>query len=157
MSMNPVPRYSLTRDKNRVSEFCSEKMGGGGPWFLFQAIGLERDGELIAGVIYDRYSGPDISLHLAAVPGRRWLNRLFLHEVLRYPFLQLEVARISGEVEASNSDALRLNAHVGFEYEATKRGAASSGDDLILMVLWKSKCRFLGEYHGFKRETADAA
>jgi len=144
--MNSVARFRLTTDRGRVSDFCARLLETEG-WANHTAVGLERGGEIIAGVVYENYTGPNIFAHIAGIPGKRWMTRTFLHAIFHYPFVRLGVERITAQVEASNSDARRLNEHFGFQNEAVLRGAMPSGD-LILMVLWKKNCRFIGDTHG---------
>jgi RimJ/RimL family protein N-acetyltransferase len=143
MCTSSVPRSKLIFDKVRVGEFCAKMLDREG-WANYSAIGLERHGEIIAGAVYEGFTGTNMYVHLAGVPGRRWMTREFLYAGFRYPFVQLKAQRITAPVEASNEDALRLNRHLGFVNEAVLRGAMPSGD-LILMVMWKERCRFIGE------------
>jgi len=133
--------FSLTDDAARVRAFCAERLGDA-EWGVSTGIGLERDGVLIAGVVYDRFTGPNVYAHIAGTPGTQWMTRQFLHAIFSYPFEQLGVARITGEVAASNAEALRLDKHFGFKYEATLKGVVPSGD-LVILVMWKEDCRWL--------------
>lgn len=146
MCTSSVPRSKLVTDTKRVADFCARMLDTDG-WANHTAIGLERHGEIIAGVVYENYTGPNIFAHIAGIPGRRWMTRQFLYAIFHYPFVRLGVERITAPVEASNVDALKLNRNFGFENEAVLRGAMPSGD-LILMVMWKQNCRFLGDIHG---------
>jgi RimJ/RimL family protein N-acetyltransferase len=106
-------------------------------------IGLERDGELIAGVIYEGFNGKNIWMHVAAVPGKRWLVRSYLKACFVYPFVQCGVDRVSGYVNASNLEARRFDEHLGFKEEATLQGAAADGGDVIIYVMRKKGCRYV--------------
>jgi len=106
-------------------------------------IGLRKGGELVAGVIYEGFNSRNIWMHVAAVPGRAWLNRAYLMTCFAYPFIQLGVDRISGYVHASNLDARRFDEHLGFEEEARLKGAAPDGGDVIIYVMWKKGCRYV--------------
>jgi RimJ/RimL family protein N-acetyltransferase len=108
-----------------------------------KGLGLERDGELVAGVLFEGYTGPNIWMHVAAVPGRKWLNREYLRYCFHYPFNEIGCNRVSGWVEASNADARRFDEHLGFVEEARLKGAATDGGDVILYVMWRDACRFL--------------
>lgn len=110
-----------------------------------KGLGLERDGELIAGVLYEGYNRINVWMHVAATPGKRW-SMEFLRYCFYYPFVELGCKRVSGYVEASNLAARRFDEHLGFEREAVLRGAASDGGDVILYVMWRDKCRYLQEY-----------
>lgn len=108
-----------------------------------KGIGLERDGELIAGVLYEGYTHHNIWMHVAAAPGRRWLNREYLRYCFHYPFVELGCRRVSGWVEDSNEDARRFDEHLGFKEEARLKGAARDGGDVILYVMWREDCRYV--------------
>jgi RimJ/RimL family protein N-acetyltransferase len=122
-------------------------MAGNYFWEPYTAIGLERDGELIGGVVYDSYSGPNIFMHIAGIAGTTWLTRNFLRAMFHYPFVQLGVDRITGPVSSCNPAAARLGRHLGFTHEATLKGAVTGGD-LLLFAMWKRDCRFIGERNG---------
>lgn len=140
--MSLAASYRLVlNEKERVGEFVAQHVGNAN-WGAYTAIGLERHGALLAGVVYDGFTGPNIAMHVSALPGRRWMVRDYLYAVFAYPFIQLGCRRITGPVSATNTDALRFDFHIGFEYEATLRGAVPDGD-LILLVMWKEKCKWL--------------
>ncbi len=108
-----------------------------------KGIGLEKDGDLVAGVLYEGFNGQNVWMHVAGAPGSRWMNRELLRYSFHYPFNEMGVRRISGYVNASNTQARRLDEHLGFVPEARLRGAAPDGDDVILYVMWRENCRFL--------------
>ena len=107
------------------------------------ALGLEEDGELIAGVVFNWYTGPSISMHVAAEPGRRWLNRDFLFRAFAYPFLQLNCNRVTGLVRVDNLDAQRFDEHLGFKREGVIRQGAEDKTDFILYGMLRDECRWL--------------
>lgn len=107
------------------------------------AIGLEEDGELIAGVVFNLYTGPSIMMHVAAEPGRRWLTRDFLYRCFAYPFIQLKCHRVGGLVREDNLDAQRFDEHLGFKREGLVRRGADDGTNLILYGMLKEECRWL--------------
>lgn len=121
-----------------VSQYMPMAMVAG-----MKGVGLEKDGELIAGVLYEGFNGQNVWAHLAGKPGKRWMNRQFLWYGFHYPFNEMGVKRISGYVNASNTEARRLNEHFGYQEEARLKGAAPDGGDVILYVMWRENCRFL--------------
>lgn len=106
-------------------------------------IGLERDGELVAGVIYEGYNGHNIWMHVA-IPGR--ITRDFLRYAFHYPFIELGCRRVSGYVEASNARARRFDERLGFQQEAILQGAASDGGDVILYRMNREDCRYVAQH-----------
>lgn len=132
----------IVSDPGRVFAFCKERM----PLSLvagMKGLGLEKDGELVAGVLYEGYNQHNVWMHVAAEPGAKWLNRDFLRYSFHYPFVELGCKRVSGYVEASNAQARRFDEHLGFKQEAVLQGAASDGGDVILYVMWRDDCRYL--------------
>jgi RimJ/RimL family protein N-acetyltransferase len=132
----------IVSDPARVFAFCKERM----PVSLvagMKGLGLERDGELVAGVLYEGFNRQNIWMHVAAEPGKKWLNKEFLRYCFHYPFVELGCKRVSGYVEASNADARRFDEHLGFQQEAVLQGAAADGGDVIVYVMRREGCRYL--------------
>lgn len=108
------------------------------------AIGLEEDGNLVAGVVYNLYNGPSICMHVAAEPGKRWMTKDYLYRCFAYPFEQLGCTRVTGLVKADNMEARRFDEHLGFKQEGIIRKGATDGTDMILYGMLKEECRWLG-------------
>lgn len=114
----------------------------------YTAIGLERDGELIAGVLYEQHNGPNVMMHVASDGSRHWMTPAYMAACFRYPFLQLGVNRVTALVRMDNKDAQRFDEALGFKMEGVLREAASDGTDLILYGMLKRECRYLdGKYY----------
>lgn len=107
------------------------------------SIGLEEDGNIIAGVVFDMYTGPSITMHVAAVPGKRWMTRDYLFRCFAYPFIQLQCNRVTGLVRADNVVAQKFDEHLGFVREGVIRKGAEDGTDFILYGMLKEECRWL--------------
>ena len=108
-------------------------------------LGLLEEDTLLAGVAYTDYTKCNLFLHVAAVPGARWMTRRFLHVVFHYPFVFLGCNRITASVEESNERARKFDEHLGFTLEAKLQGAARDGGDIFLYKMTKYDCRFLGD------------
>jgi RimJ/RimL family protein N-acetyltransferase len=120
----------------------------GGSYFSekSQTLGLERDGKLIAGVIFENWNHASIMCH-TAILGR--MTPLFLHLVFRYPFVDLNVRKIIAPIYSDNVKALRLVGKLGFTEESRITGAAPNGD-IIFLTMARDQCRFLGDRYGHK-------
>ena len=132
----------IVSDPARVYSFCRQYIpipvvAG------MKGLGLERDGELIAGVVYEGYNGVIVWMHVAAKPGAKWMTREYLRYCFYYPFEELGCKRVSGSVDASNLMARRFDEHLGFKQEAVLEGAASDGGDVILYVMRREDCRYV--------------
>lgn len=127
--------------------FVAERVGEK-ELFGYSAIGLERDGELVAGVLYEQHNGPNVMMHVASDRSRRWMTPAYMAACFRYPFLQLGVHRVSALVRYENNDAHRFLNALGFTQEGLLREAASDGTDLVLYGMLKRECRYLdGKYY----------
>lgn len=103
------------------------------------AIGEVRDGQLIAGTVFENFNGSNMFGHqrIDAPPSRK-----YWFAVSDYIFNFCGCKRLTATVEADNAKAISLNKKIGFEVEATLKDAGRNGD-LIVMVLWKNNCRML--------------
>lgn len=108
-----------------------------------KGIGVEQDGEVIAGVLYTSFNGSNIIANIAGKDGVQWLNREFLWHIFHYPFVQCGVQRITAFVDDSNLKSKRFVRHLGFGIEAAMIGAATDGGDVVVYAMHKKQCRFL--------------
>lgn len=107
-----------------------------------ECIGLEKGGEILAVALYEAYNGVSIMIHLAAVPGRRWLNREYLLFCFHYPFNQLSCKTLLTVIPSVNTDAIKFDEHIGWTYKATLEDAHPDGD-LLVYQMRRQDCRWL--------------
>jgi RimJ/RimL family protein N-acetyltransferase len=100
-------------------------------------------GELMGGVLLSYWTGfnGSVSMHTAGFHPR-WVNRVMLWVCFDYPFNQLRVRKIFGQVPEDNDKALRFNEHLGFKVEGKISDVYPDGD-MILMSMYRADCRFL--------------
>lgn len=110
------------------------------------AIGLERDGELIAGVMFDHFNGRCIAMHVAG-EGGHWLTRDYARACFGYAFHQLKVGKVIAMIDSTNHQSVRFNKHMGFRLEATVTGAGKKGD-LLIYSMTPEQCRWIGAPNG---------
>lgn len=111
----------------------------------YTALGLEKDGELVAGVLFTNYTKAGIVMHVASDGSRHWMTPAFLAAAFRYPFIQLGCRRVTGLVRLDNERAMHFDERLGFRREGVLRAGATDGCDMVLYGMLKSECRFLGE------------
>jgi RimJ/RimL family protein N-acetyltransferase len=133
----------LDYDLDRVLPFAQRLIVGLRRADDMRAIGLRRNGALVAAAVYEGFNGQNMWVHLAGAPGGRWMTRGFLRAGFAYPFLVCGVQRLSGYVEASNRAARRLNEHLGYRVDAVLPGAAHDGGDVLIYVMWRKDCRYV--------------
>jgi hypothetical protein len=101
------------------------------------AIGVMREGRLIAGVVYDRYTGTDMQLSIAA-DSPRWATRENIASLLSYPYKQLGCARTTLIQSVNNDRARKLAVGLGYEIEGLLRcGWDGHTDALVLGALFE--------------------
>jgi RimJ/RimL family protein N-acetyltransferase len=148
-------KHLVTHQDERVARWVADHM----PVFEFgstpyTAIGqADRSGSLIAGCIYQNFTKTDLHMHVAALPGKRWMSKAYLGECFRYPFEQLGCRRVTGLVPGRNEVAARFDEHLGFVLEGRIRQVLANGDDLLVYGMLREECRFLkvGLNHGRKQ------
>ncbi len=125
-----------------VVEWVAKQTAEFGNFGTDAGIGWLRHGQLIAGVAYAEWSGPNVVCHIASDGSRRWLTREYLWTIFHYPFVQLNCKRITVCVGQGNSDSRRFVQHLGFALEATLEAAHPTGD-LLVYRMWKKDCKWL--------------
>lgn len=129
-------------DRDRVGGWVADNLGIYGGWGGFAAIGLldKPCGELVAGVILTEITKTNAYIHIAS-SGKHRLKTLLFYAVADYAFRQLKLERVTGMIDVGNLESLRFAQHIGFEYEHTVKHG--NGDDVIMLVMWRDKCRWI--------------
>lgn len=123
-----------------------------GPWVFAQinkpwhpvgkeALGLVRDGEVLAGVVFEDYTGVAVSVHIAIGDKHAPVRQLFI-AACEYAYNQLGVNKVVGLVSTANLAALSLDLRIGFTPEAIIKGIYPDGD-LVILSMSKEDCRWL--------------
>lgn len=126
-----------------------------GPWIAQQTrmiwkpeaaetIGLEKNGDLVAGVWYEDWNPQSITTHIA-ITGT--ITKRFLSVIFDYPFIQLGVQKIIAPVLEDNSDSIKLVTKMGFKEEARLQNVHPLGD-MLFFILNKNDCKYLGVRYG---------
>lgn len=108
-----------------------------------RALGVVHDGDLVAGVVFERYNGVHIEASIAADMHKPWASRRTLRHLFGYPFLQQKCEAITVLVPASNLPSLNLATKLGFEMEALIKYAAPDGSPLIVLKQFRDRCRWI--------------
>src|SRR5574343_481904 len=120
--------------KYRVGAWVAEQVEQSIPWCGFYAMGVEIDGEIVAGVVFDAFNGANCTVHIAIARRGRFLLDLFSH-VCEYAFNQCKMKRITGMVPASKPKVLAFDLHLGFREEFVMQDAAHDGGPLHILVM----------------------
>ena len=125
-----------------VVEWVAKRTNEFGNFGAARGIGWHKGGQIVAGVAYAEWNGPNVVCHIASDGTKRWMTREFLWTIFDFPFRQLKVKRITVCVGIGNLASRRFVEHLGFTAEATLRQAHPTGD-LLVYAMFKEKCRWI--------------
>lgn len=104
-------------------------------------ITREEDGELLGGVIFTNYTRESIAMHVASFRDN-WVTRDLIWVCFHYPFVQLGVKRIFGQVPETNTKALHFDLRFGFKILTKIDGVFPDGG-MYVVKLERDECRWL--------------
>lgn len=139
----------------RVGDWVCARVGGKFNLSDSWAIGLEKGGQLIAGVVFDTWLGNSIAMHVAG-EGGHWMTREFAKVCFTYAFIQLKVKKVLGFVDSTNTKARRYDEHLGFQLEHVIKDAGKFGD-ICIYSMTADQCRFIKEDYGLKKQRSAAS
>lgn len=126
----------VDRDLERCQDWLGDRTGGIG-YDMVQAIGLERNGEMVAVTGYNNFTENACHVHFAIDQGviapRRYI--WFVHY---YPFVYLQLNAMIALVSDTNDRILKLTNHLGYSKLCDIESA-----DLVLLALDKNNCKWL--------------
>lgn len=99
------------------------------------------NGKLLAGVIYDGYTGVSIRCHIASF-SPNWLSKDYLWTIFDYPFTQCGVRKIIVQIKETNLKSLEFVSHLGFKEEVRIKDVFPEGD-CVVMSMYRDQCRWL--------------
>lgn len=134
-------RRTLIVQGDDVCAWVAKQSGGeyfgGGVGF-----GIEKEGRIVCGVLFENYTAQSLQIHVALEPGQR-MSKEWLKALFGYAFNFAKVKKIVGVIDSENSACLKFTRHIGFIDEAIIKDAGPKGDYLIL-TMTRDQCRFLG-------------
>ena len=102
----------------------------------YTCMGIERDGEIIGGAVFNCFTGHDVE---ATIAGRGW-SRRFLQAVGTYVFEQLKCGRI--QVTTEQVAVARIAERLGGKREGVLRDKFGRGRDGIVIGVLEQEYRF---------------
>lgn len=122
-------------DDERVAAFVSEKLD---VQFLppYTTIGLERDGDIIAGALFNCFEGYDVHMSVA---GHGW-TKGFLADVGHYVFDVLKCERLTALTEQPK--VVQLAERLGGQVEGLMRNHFGPQRDAFVVGILKEDYRF---------------
>lgn len=111
-----------------------------------KALGVVHNGELVAGVIYERFNGLHMEVAITSRHGSPWASRQTLRHLFGYPFVQMQCVAITALVPMSNLQSLNLATKLGFKPEAYVKFAAPDGSPMVILKMFRDECRWIDGY-----------
>lgn len=120
---------------DRVAVFVAEQLGA---LFYppFTCLGIERDGEIIGGVVFNVFEGFDLHVSVAG----RGFTKAFMAEVGQYVFGHLGKLRMT--IVTERPRVARIAQRLGGKVEGCLRDHFGPGRDAFLVGILKSEYRF---------------
>jgi len=130
-------------EKEKVGKFTAELL----PYFEndedfgeYDAFGYSYNGELIAGFVYNRFTGRDV--HVSAVSVTPiWVTKANMGFILSVGFDIMKVERISSLTSKSNKRARKLLEGLGFKLEGMIREGNPDDTDICCYGILKREAR----------------
>ena len=129
-----------------IGHWVAKRVEGGYFEERSEAIGLCKDGEIVAGVIYENWNRKSIWCHIA-IEGR--ITSAYLAAIFDYPFNVCQVDKIIVPVGSDNAASIKLVTNMGFVEESRIRDARVDGD-IVFYTMKHDACRFLTDKYSRK-------
>jgi hypothetical protein len=120
---------------DRVARFVGERIGSV-IYPPFTAIGIERGGEIVAGAVFNCFTGHDVEITVA---GKGW-TRAFFRAVGSYVFDDLKCGRF--QFTTASEGTARLAERLGGVREGILRDKFGHGRDGIVLGVLRGEYRF---------------
>jgi RimJ/RimL family protein N-acetyltransferase len=114
----------------------------GQDWGPYTALGVVRRGKLVGGVVYHGYRGFDIQIS-AAFDQAGWALPGTLRALCAYPFLELEVERVSVLTGRKNKKARKLLCDLGFRFVGVAKRGLDGIQDAFIFEILRENCKWL--------------
>ena len=120
---------------DRVARFVGERVGAI-IYPPFTCMGIERDGEIVAGAVFNCFTGHDVEVTVA---GHGW-TRGFFRAVGDYVFGQLGCVRM--QVTTEQETIARVSERMGGKREGMLRNKFGRGRDGIVLGVLDTEYKF---------------
>lgn len=118
-------------------------MRDAGAFIPCKAIGIEKNGKLTAGVVYNQYQhGLLIEMSIASID-KSWATRHNLKALFSYPFIQLNLKRVQALCSLKDEGVQMFLKRLGFTQEGSHPCAYHDGGDALSFGMLKHQCKWI--------------
>ena len=143
----------IVSDKTVVGPWVAKRINSAFNAETSEAIGLERRGTVVAGVIYENWNGRSCVCHIA-VEGL--MTPAYLRAIFHYPFVFGGLEKIIAPVAESNRKSIKFVEKLGFRKEGQLLDAHPDGS-ILLYTMSRNQCGFIEERYGHHQKLALSA
>jgi RimJ/RimL family protein N-acetyltransferase len=93
----------------------------GEKYAIGEGVGIVRNGEIVAGVVYDQFTNNGCNMHVASISDY-WFTRKFAAVAFGVPFVQWGYERVTAPIYSDNEKSINFVKRIGFVHEGTLRG-----------------------------------
>jgi hypothetical protein len=130
-------------DKEAIGAWVADQVGHGASWGDYYALGVRKGDRITAGVVINNYNGSNATSHIAIKEFSKKNIDLFRHTA-HYAFRHCNLKRLTGMVPTNEPRTIEFDKKLGYEEEFVMKDGAL-GADMMVLVLWPDKCRWLRE------------
>ena len=132
----------VTNIDDYVKAWVAKRIGING-FGTSTAIGVQQNGQLIAGAVFHDYRPKNGQIEASiASDSPRWATRSVLYSLFAYPFIQCDANRLLVTCDESNDKAMKMNKQLGFTPEGILRQMYYPNDAIIFGML-KDECKWI--------------
>lgn len=106
------------------------------------AVGLEKDGEIIAGTTIVNSNGRNAYAQIR-VKNPKSLTKTLIEKTFYHAFVTLKLERLSNSIIGENMPSINLTRKLGFQLEGVLHGITENGENIYLSVMRPEFCRYL--------------
>lgn len=121
----------------RVSKFVGSKINKI-IYPPFTAMGIEKDGQIVVGAVFNCFTGHDLSVTVAGDKGS--FTRGFIRAVGEYVFDQLGCLRMS--ITTNQPEVIEIAHRLGAHTDGHKRNHFGQGQDATLLGILREDWKF---------------
>ena len=107
----------------------------------YMPFGVEKDGELGLGVIFEWWMGDAICMHIVCT-NRKLLTRKVISAAFEFPFITLGCKYVVGIVPSKNEASKAFCERLGFEEKRRQQQFYADGDTAVIYVGSDEQLRF---------------
>lgn len=117
------------------------------------SIGVMDGNKIIAGVVYNNFfldckkKPLSIEMTIASID-RKWCSRYNLNEFFAYPFIYLDVKRVTATCSRKDTETRAFLKRLGFRLEGIGRKAWFRGGDSAAYSMLKKECKWIKNEQG---------